>query len=124
MSTLNIPRTVIPVGTQSFGPIPIADSDSLAILTIDRTVSGGLNSLASSSQGRISVEQSSDGGASWTEIASSSASGGVYTMHGGLPVNDFSIGIPLWPGTGRQGRGIITITGPSSVAVKGTLAIT
>jgi len=44
--TFNIPLTTLPPGVHNFpasGGAAIADSDSLAVLTIDRTVPGGLN---------------------------------------------------------------------------------
>ena len=121
--TLTIPLTTLATGTRTFGPATLADTDTLVILTIDRTVTGGFNSQPATTTARISIEQSNDGGSTWDELASTTFVGGVYTMHGGLPVNSNDVGVFLWPGTGRRGRAVVTIAG-ASVAVAGSLAIT
>lgn len=120
--TLAIPLTTLPPGTRVFGPQALADSDVLVTLTIDRTVAGGFNSAPASTAAKLSFEQSNDGGLTWTELCATTLVGGVYTMHQGLPVNSNNVGTFLWPGTGRQGRAVVTITG-ASVAVAGSLVI-
>ena len=122
-TTLTIPLTTLTVGTRTFGPATLADTDTLVILTIDRTVTGGFNSQPATTTARISIEQSNDGGTTWDELAATTFFGGVLTMHGGLPVNSNDVGVFLWPGTGRKGRAVVTIAG-ASVAVAGSLAIT
>ena len=121
--TLTIPLTTVAVGTRTFGPANLADTDTLVVLTIDRTVTGGFNSQPASTTARISIEQSNDGGSTWNELAATTFIGGVFTMHGGLPVNSNDVGVFLLPGTGRRGRAVVTITG-AAVAVAGSLAIT
>jgi len=122
-STFTIPLTTVAVGTRTFGPATLADTDTLVTLTIDRTVTGGFNSQPASTTARISIEQSNDGGSTWNELAATTFFGGVLTMHGGLPVNSNDVGVFLFPGTGRRGRAVVTITG-AAVAVAGSLAIT
>jgi len=122
-STFTIPLTTVAVGTRTFGPATLADTDTLVTLTIDRTVTGGFSSQPATTTARISIEQSNDGGTTWDELASTTFTGGVFTMHGGLPVNSNDVGVFLLPGTGRRGRAVVTITG-AAVAVAGSLAIT
>ena len=43
--TLTIPLTTLPTGTRVIGPANVADADVRAVLTLDRTVAGGLNAL-------------------------------------------------------------------------------
>jgi hypothetical protein len=122
--TFNIPLTTLVPGVHNFpasGGAAVADSDSLALLTIDRTVPGGLNAVPAVSF-EVSVYQSNDGGATWQFLASAGGSGGISIMHGGQQVNSNDIGVSLWPGTSRLVRASVTITG-ASVAVAGTLAI-
>jgi hypothetical protein len=122
-STFTIPLTTLQPGTRTFGPASLADADTLVVLTIDRTVTGGFNSLTPATATRISIEQSNDGGATWLELASATFTGGAQTMHGGLPVNSNDVGVFLRPGTGRRGQAVVVITG-TAVAVQGSLAIT
>lgn len=114
------PVTVSP-GPRTFGPVALADTDTMLDLTIDRTVANGFNATPAASA-RISFEQSNDGGTTWTEICNATFTGGPQTMHGGLPVNANDVGSNLLPGTGRQGRAIVTILG-AAVAVQGSLVI-
>lgn len=122
-ATLNIPLTTLPVGTRRFGPANLADSDTLAVITIDRTVTGGLNAAPGTTQVVILVEQSSDGGTTWFPRASTSMAGGIFTDRGTggtLTAND--VGVTLEAGTGRQARAAVTVSG-APVAVAGSLVI-
>lgn len=114
------PVTVNP-GPRIFGPVNLADTDTMLELTIDRTVAGGFNDTPASAA-EISFEQSNDGGATWTEICNATFTGGIHLGHGGVQSNSNDVGSNLFPGTGRKGRAIVTISG-SAVAVAGTLVI-
>jgi hypothetical protein len=122
--TFNIPLTTLPPGVHNFpasGGAAIADSDSLAVLTIDRTVPGGLNVTPGASY-EIAVYQSNDAGASWQFLASAGDAGGIITNPRLGQVNSNVIGVSLWPGTGRLARAQVTVTG-TAVAVAGTLTV-
>lgn len=124
--TINIPLVTVNPGTRTFGPTSLADTDVMIDFTIDRTVTNGavqgFNGQPATTTATISFEQSNDGGTTWTELCSATIVGGVYTMHGGLPVNSDDVGTFLFPGTSRQGRAIVVVTG-AAVAVQGTLVI-
>lgn len=120
--TLTIPATVLTPGTQVFGPAAAADADTLIVLTIDRSVTkggtAGFRGQPATTTARLAAEQSSDGGGTWDELASQVIAGGPDRHGTALD----TIGVRLWPGTGRQVRATVTVTG-ADVAVAGTLAI-
>lgn len=136
-STFPIPLTTLPVGSRTFGPATVPDADSRVALTVDRTVTGGLNSLDSSSVLTMLAEMSTDGGSTWhavdigvagTQTAWTAVGGTtVYTdPHNGqqVTITASSGSWPLFPGTSRRIRATVTVTGPSSIAVAGSIATT
>jgi len=126
--TFNIPLVTLPPGSRDFpatGGFAIADGDTVAVLTIDRTVTGGLNAVPATTSVSIATWQSNDGGASWTELSSATAAGGVYNVppkYGSGIVSSFLMGVSLAYGTSRLARAHVTVSG-SSVAVQGSLVI-
>lgn len=123
--TTQIPLTTLAPGTYHYGPAALADSDTYAQLTIDRTVTGGFNSLTSATQAAIEVDVSLDGGNTWEQQAAISFLGGIFTQKpsqggGTLAANGFTVSLP--PGTNRQARATVIISG-TSVAVAGSLVI-
>lgn len=119
--TITIPLTTLTVGQHTYGPLTLADSDVLVVLTIDRTPANGFNSQPGTTSASIAIEQSLDGGNSWQQLVSGTFTGGVVIRRGQeLDTNDVGV-FPL-PGTGRQMRAQVVISG-SSVAVQGTLVI-
>lgn len=120
-ATFNIPLTTLQVGTQDFGPVTVADTDTLILLTIDRTVANGFNSKTPATTCRISIFMSSDGGNTWDELAATTFSGGIASNHAGQ-INANDVGVFLHPGTNRQTRAEV-VTGGTSVAVQGSLVI-
>lgn len=125
--TLTIALAILQPGSFTFGPAPLADTDSIVTLTISRDVTSGgtsgFNGQPAAVTAVISIDQSADGGETWEEIAFATIVGGTYTIHGGLPKNTDDVGTYLRPGTGRQGRATVVLTG-APVAVQGSLAIT
>ena len=120
-STLTIPLTTLQPGTLTFGPSGAADSETMLTLTIDRTVTGGLNSLTAATTIDISVWQSNDAGATWSEAAAFGITGGSFiNRHTGLPYTASTMTTHLQPGTSRQLKAIV-VTGGTAVAVAGTL---
>lgn len=127
--TFNFGSVTLPPGSFSepaTGGVTVADTDSEMVLTIDRTVSGGLNSLTSAVQIALAIWQSNDNGATWLELESDLIVGGVIPIpakYGGGTQTKDVLGITLAPGTGRLARAHITVAG-GSVAVAGALVIT
>jgi hypothetical protein len=120
MAVTNIPLTALSVGEHVYGPAAIADTDTLINLSIDRTVTGGFNSAPATTTALIYVYQSNDGGVTWTWIGGDQMTGGIYTSPKTGQENIDYIQVGLNPGTGRQAKASVTVSG-ASVAVAGTL---
>lgn len=125
--TMTIPLTTLPVGTQHFpasGGFSLADTDTEAQLTIDRTVAGGFNSAPATTEAAIEVDQSNDGGSTWFQLAATTFFGGIYQTkaNGGGQLNANGFTVTPAPGTGRLARATVTISG-AAVAVAGSLVI-
>lgn len=119
MATLTIPLVTLPAGVRDFGPVAVADAETGVRLTLDRTVAGGLNATPAAHID-MAIMQSNDGGASWKLISSAGINGGILTGPGGVTLTTFPLVTQWDPGTGRQAKATITVTG-ASVAVAGTL---
>jgi hypothetical protein len=122
MATFTIPQTTLPVGTTSLGPFTIADSDAVISTVIDRTVPGGLNSLTSATLYSLTAQQSNDGGATWHDLAGDSGvPGGLIPAKGGGSKTQDTTWTQLNPGTSRQVRAQVIISGPSSITFAGSV---
>lgn len=121
-TTIPIPLTTLSVGTHDFGPAAVADNLATATLSIDRTVAGGFNATPAA-QASIQVNQSNDGGTTFIfDGGGAMAGGGITNPRTGLPFTASSVTIPLAPGTGRQVKATVVVSG-SSVAVSGSLTV-
>ena len=69
-------------GSKTFNFTNTPDGVSNALVTIDRTVSGGLNSLTAADTLTISVDRSTDGGVTWAPAAGITCQGGTYVVKG------------------------------------------
>lgn len=124
-STLTIPLTTLNDGTRHFGPAAVADTDVMAVLSLDRTVAGGLNSLTSATTLELMIDQSRDGGATWFPLVNAMITGGLVPAQpppkgpGGNAATA-GAGVRFAPGTGRQTRATVITTG-GPVAVQGSL---
>lgn len=122
-TTFTIPLTALTVGSHDFGPATAADTESLIVLNIDRTVSKGavqgLNGQPATTTITLETFQSNDGGVTWQNLADNTIVGGIFTK-GGAQINTDQIGTELNPGTGRQVKATVVVAG-ASVAVAGTL---
>lgn len=120
-TTTTIPLVTLPAGSRTFGPANAADTETSITLTIDRTVAGGLNSLTTASLLSVDVQQSDDGGTTWLDLGNWGTDGGSdIDGHG----NVFTVSSGTWdlrPGTSRKVRGTVTVSGPSSIAVAGSI---
>lgn len=131
-STFPIPLTTLPVGSRQFGPATIPDADTSVTFSIDRTVAGGLNSLTTASALTLKAEMSTDSGATWHAVDSAAGTDTSWGTNGGdisgidrhgNPTGLVSSGTwSLAPGTSRRLRATITVSGPSSIAVAGSIA--
>jgi hypothetical protein len=119
-TTLTIPLLTLPVGSRTFGPHTAADAETKITLSIDRTVTGGLNSLTAASAIEVDVQQSADGGATWQDLGAWTSVGGIYIDRHGI-TGAVSLGIwPLFPGTSRKLQATVTVAG-TPIAVAGSL---
>ena len=132
-STTTIPLTTLPIGSQVFGPHVAQASESSVSLTIDRTVAGGLNSLTLDSVLAVLVELSNDGGTTWhatdtdqmgTQTAWTAVGSPVtYTDKQGVQ-HVYTVSSATWylfPGNPRRIRATITVSGPSPIAIAGSI---
>jgi hypothetical protein len=121
MTTITVPPTTLDVGTHAFTG-DIDDTDNQVDVTVDRTPAGGLNSLTADSTVFIMIGQSDDGGVTYYDSAGGGPwPGGDELGKNGLPRTTDIIGTTFEPGTGRKARLTVTIAGPSSVVVGGTV---
>jgi len=124
-STLTIPLTTLPVGSRDLGPADAADAEVKIVLTIDRTVAGGLNSLTAGSVLAVDVFQSNDGGATWVLSVGGTFPGApILQGLGGTALTTNTLHVDLAPGTGRKLKATVTVSGPSPIAIAGTLVTT
>jgi len=123
-STFTIPLTTLPVGARTVGPSHPANAEVSVTLTIDRTVTGGLNSLTSASGVGVDLQESLDGGVTWQDLGAWTAEGGPITNRHGVVYPATSGTWQLIPGTSRQLQATITVSGPSPVAVAGSIVTT
>jgi len=135
-ATLNIPQITLPVGSRAFGPISVPDGDTDVLLTIDRTVPGGLNGLDATSQLEMLAEMTTDGGATWHAVDIGvpgsrtlwQAPGGVYTNSNRagqlITATTSAGGWVMFPATGRRVRATATVSGPGPITVAGSIATT
>lgn len=119
--TTNISLTTLAPGSYDFGPTALANIDTMATLSVDRTVVNGFNATPAAAAS-ISVFQSDDSGTTWFLLAGATLLGGNLINKDGHPFPASLVTVPLAPGTGRQGKANVTISG-ATVAVQGSLVI-
>lgn len=134
--TISIPTSRLAPGEHQYPPggggSPVADTDTLIVLSIDRTVSQGqtqgFNGQPATTTAEITAWQSSDGGASWFLAVGGTIIGGQFfnappPRGDGSLITASSVRVPVYPGTGRQVRATVTVAG-ATVAVAGSLTVT
>lgn len=117
--TTNFGPVTLSLGARSFGPAAVADADTSVVLSVDRTVALGLTATPAAHIS-LAIEQSDDGGATWVLIAAAGIDGGAETDQHGNPRTVSRVFTTWGPGTSRQARATITVTG-AAVAVAGSL---
>lgn len=80
-TTQSIPNTRLS-GSQTFNFNPPPAGTLWAQVTIDRTVTGGLNSLTTADSLTVTVDRSTDGGVTWTNAAGITCVGGALVTKG------------------------------------------
>lgn len=117
--TQNIPNTLLS-GSQTFTFLNTDQVWGNAQITIDRTVTGGLNTLTSVDTLAINFDYSPDGGTSWLNIGGSTLQGGTVVTKGFTTNTDtlaIGQGQPFPTGTGFRVR----TTASTSVHIAGTV---
>lgn len=115
MPTENFSKTFA-VGTDTIGPYP-AGSFTQAAFSIDRTVAGGLNSLTAATIVVLDMMRSTDGGVTWTNANTYETQGGPF------PFSTDNADFTIAAGVGTHVEMLVTVTGPSSVVLAGSVTI-
>lgn len=119
--TLTIPTTTLPVGVTTIGPRNVGNN-SHAGISIDRTIVGGLNSVGTNSAILVLIQTSVDG-VTWKDLCGATWNGGItVTGHGQINTSSVDTG-DVDPAVTKV-KAIATVTGPSSIAIAGTLTVT
>lgn len=124
MTVLTIPSVLLAIGPRSFGPISIAANESRIDMTLDRTLSSGLNARPDTTTIKVQFQVSFDGGTTWNDLTSAFFVGGIYSNSLNGQKNTDIFNCTIWnPGTaGRTARADVTVAG-SSVRVAGSLTV-
>lgn len=123
--TVQIPLRTLPAN--SSGPVGTATTTSSftsATLTVDRTVPGGLNSLAGTAQVAAQFDLSTDGGSTWRTVSADTVWGGTLFDDDGQPVTTHTVVFAFNPPLARQTAARLTVTTPQAVAVQGSVTVT
>ena len=118
--TQTIPNTRL-TGSQTFNFTNTAQPWTDATVSIDRTISGGLNAAASTLTLNISIDYSPDGGTTWLNIGGSTLQGGTIITKGVTLTTDtldVGIGVPFPVGTGFR---VNTTVNGAAVRIAGTV---
>jgi hypothetical protein len=115
----SIPNTRL-TGTQTFNFTNTPAGAQWGEVSIDRTVTGGLNTLTTADTLVIAIDRSTDGGTTWVPAAAITCVGGVLTTKGVTQTTEsLTVGIP---GTDTGFRVITTASTP--VRITGTVDYT
>lgn len=124
MATITVPiaLTTLTAGIHEFGPLTLDNTHRQAVLTIDRTVAGGLNSQTSVDSTSIDIWLSIDAGISWIGPNGGTVVGGIQLDKTGSTrtSNVLTVGLGT-PEAGRLLKGRIVVA--LSTGVAGSLAV-
>lgn len=111
-TTTVLPLADYPNGTQSFGPVAVADGVTVINLSLTRhtTATPTIWPNASTTL-NLSSEISTDGGTTWRSFAGFGSNGGTAFNDDGTESAASSITLSLPAATNRQIRGTVTIAG-------------
>lgn len=93
--TTQIPTTKLRAGSKTFSFPATTASFSAALVKLDRTISGGLNSLPATATLVLTFDYSLDNGATWNPCGGSTLQGGSTVVKGVTvpPEDELGIGI-------------------------------
>lgn len=80
--TQSIPDTNMPKGSHTFNFNPSTAAWSSALVSIDRTVTNGLNTLTLGDTLQLDLQYSLDNGTTWTDLCGSMLRGGTIVTKG------------------------------------------
>lgn len=127
MPTFTIPSTTLPVGQTTVGPLTGLSAGFSCAITVDRTGSGShpwLDTLTSSSVLDVLIQSSPDGVTWDNEVESSTIGGTLISAKNGTTETTWELEVDgLNPGA-TEVRAVVTVTGPSSIEVSGSLVVT
>lgn len=118
--TLTIPLLTLQIGSRTFGPAAIGANNS-AVLSIDRTVVNGLNSLASASTLDLVIQTSSDGTTFFDEVEATFVGGIISNHHGQINTQSLSVsGVD----PSRVSVRVVAVVSGTPIAIAGSVVIT
>jgi hypothetical protein len=121
MTVLALPPTLMAAGAHVFSGT-VSDADTLIAFQLDRTPTGGLNDLTPDSTVALQAEQSTDGGVTWDILTAGGPwPGGTELDKHGVQRTFDQCSSQLGDGTSRLIRATVTVAGPVSVVVAGTV---
>ena len=123
-TNITIPVTTLTVAgsPKTFGPFNM-NKEQNAVLTIDRTVAGGLNSLTSATTLEVDLYTSPDNGVTWIGPDGFSTTGGIITDRNGQTATTNTMSPKGLGGQGTRVKVVTTVIGPSDVVVAGSLVL-
>jgi len=124
MPTLTIPLVSLPVGQTVTSPLTVG-GNTQAVITLDKTVVGGMNSLTSDSSMDITIQSSPDG-VTWNNEVEDEGivCGPIINYRTSLPYTSFNLQVTGLDPAATKVRAVVVVTGPSPVAVAGTIVAT
>ena len=124
MPTLTIPLVSLPVGQTATGSLTVG-SNTQAIVTLDKTVAGGMNSLTAASSMDITIQSSPDGTTWNDEIKDTGiACGPIIDFRTGLAYTSWNLSVTGLDPAAIRVRAVVVVTGPAAIAVAGTIVAT
>jgi len=119
------PVTLSADTSRDFGPHTIAAGETLAVLLLQRDITGGLNSVPSASVD-LTFSYTPDGGTTWLLLASAGIPGGVISIAdrggGSHTLVQSTVGVGLQLVQGLPVKATVTLHG-GPVAVRGTFTV-
>lgn len=120
------PVTLPADSSRDVGPHTVAAGEAVAVLLLQRDITGGLNSVPGASID-LTFSYSQDGGASWLLLASAGIAGGVITVAdkggGSHTLAQSSVTVGLDQAQGLPVKATVTLHG-GPVAVQGSFTVT
>ncbi len=124
--TINIPLALRQVGSETYGPGTLAVGDFELEVNLDRTPNQGLNARTTATLVTVAFDMLLPSDPTWRQVGGTTFQGGTRTdPETGQTITSEYMGVALWKPNlaGRQIRLRLTIAGPSSVRLAGSLIV-